>query len=743
MKTTDRSWLFIVIFGIFRNFTFSIKTRYTIQRNSYGFPYGVQVNFSAVGTLLQTTNWGYSCSPCYWSQASYYQIYGGYAVYGMPYNSPINTTYSTKNTGTNSKNFPILYNTPDTTSAISSLSMCGKGSTTDWIMLGAYTISTSNFVQSGYCIWPCIMIGAFGQSNSVFQKLSATLSSGSYSIPSNLNNNVNWYYVPAVATDTVIPISGAMGFSLNGTGVDITQGYDRCGAGSTSSQCGPNVKNYYSAYRLSWIINSPYKIGGHRAGSLYPLWGSVPSSVPSGFRTGLPTSSTYRKMAYVCNYVPSTQPSASPTSQPSKVPTAQPTSQPSRQPTTQPSSQPTRQPTSQPSAKPSRKPSSQPTRQPTRQPVGQPTSQPTTVPSHTAHNVTRDNFFMGQAERMKRSSLGIPNGVQTNFSFVGTLVETNRFGYICSPCFWNTPQYYVSANGYGTYAAPFGTGITMSATAQATSGINSAMNCNTNSQYDYVMFGAFAVSSKSYIGSTLPLGTCVFPCILVGAWGQTNIAFTTTAYNKHVTSNNVNWYSYTTGSIGFTQNGTIIDIVGGLDQCGVGIFDVTYCGSASKNYYAAYRLSWLVNTAQKKGGGRAGQVTNLYSSTLFYKMAYLCVFAPSGQPSSQPSIQPSGKPSKQPSMKPTMQPTIQPSMQPSKQPSSAPTSVPTTSHPTDQPSIHPTCQPSQQPTMKPSKQPTSQPSMQPSQQPFSHPSSKPSAYPTYGGSQNYEGYRWV
>lgn len=313
-------------------------------------------------------------------------------------------------------------------------------------------------------------------------------------------------------------------------------------------------------------------------------------------------------------------------------------------------------------------------------------------------------------QRDARNEHGFPIGVQTRFNAFGTLLKTGGYEYVCHPCYWDESHYFMDMGVNGAvYAATYGT--MMNSTT-----INTNYGCMTESPDIWTFLGAFTNDVSNYQSSSAPDETCVWPCILVGAFGQSNVIFTPTN-GSHTTLNNyVNWYfgndgGYDIPSMGFAHRESGIDIITGYDTCGT-LYDfaeTSVCGSAVFNYYRDYRLSWAINT-DHIAGVRAGAVENLFFSSQFYKMAYQCTYAPTSQPSAQPSSQPSKQPSAQPSVDPSSQPTSQPSSLPSSQPSSKPTVQPSI-----QPSAIPTGQPSDQPSSRPTSIPTYQGAFNPQQ----------------------------
>lgn len=353
-----------------------------------------------------------------------------------------------------------------------------------------------------------------------------------------------------------------------------------------------------------------------------------------------------------------------------------------------------------------------------------------------------------------RNYLGLPYGVQVSFNAIGTLFDTPGYRYQCNPCYFNRPFNYLSntlnaLNGAPpVYAATYGTFMNSTSAGSLNENswdISGPYGCNANQPSVWVMLGGFTDKASSYVPTTFPQGTCVWPCILVGAWGRSDKIFTKTTTTTQVASNDINWYYVDQSVMGFSPNGTKPNIVAGYDRCGYVNVDNSgkiNCGNPANNYYSAYRLSWLLDDVKKQGGARLGPIINLQASTSFYKMAYMCTFLPSGQPTSRPSRSPSMRPSSQPSSQPssrpssshpTMQPSGQPSREPSSQPSSQPSSKPSSrpsSEPTGRPSSQPSSQPSREPSTQPSDHPSDQPTKCPSGQPTNQPSGQPSTQPT-------------
>ena len=142
-------------------------SKFNVPRNNYQMPYGVQINFNAFGSIIGTDMFGYQCVPCYWSDSTVLVITSaGYSVYGSPYGAPLRTNFS---------------------GAIDGPYGCGVGDPNQWVMFGALTLSDASYrfpgssFPSGVCFWPCITVGAWGQSSDIFLSAAAkTLGSESF-----------------------------------------------------------------------------------------------------------------------------------------------------------------------------------------------------------------------------------------------------------------------------------------------------------------------------------------------------------------------------------------------------------------------------------------------------------------------------------------------------------------------------------------------------------------------------------
>ena len=347
------------------------------------FPFGVQTNFSAFGSILNSGGRGYHCSPCYWTNRAI-AMANGYSIYGTPYGTWLNTSSNPEK---------YVYNS---LTSINSPQTCNVPYS--YVMLGAF--ATSKLAYSGYnltgfpvkCIWPCILIGAWGsvaldtQNKREPGVFTETDPRGRSAPQTYLVNGVRWYYNDLQS----------MGFVHNESKVNLINGQDECGFVTEymngnvdymgNNMCGNSTRNYFTDYRLSWTMNALDKSGGYRAGRINELAYSGLGRAPGIYKiayscTISPTSQPSSQPSSDPTQQPSTQPSLQPTSQPSSDPTQQPTSQPTGDPTQQPTSKPTRQPSVQPTHHPSAQPSGQPSREPSLQPSAQPSSQPSAEPS--------------------------------------------------------------------------------------------------------------------------------------------------------------------------------------------------------------------------------------------------------------------------------------------------------------------------------------------------------------------------